>query len=147
MDLRCPFGCREHAGRQQSNQRSTAYYQTPSGKEKKARLNRWRYRQAPSAAALEPPDLGPQATSPPEPRTDEGEGKAELQWEEMVLPESSVRNSRMLPYLQMVVRLIEGIRLTCQELVRLLRQALRQRRFAFRSRTDYVLRFLHEHPP
>jgi hypothetical protein len=53
----------------------------------------------------------------------------------------------MLPYLQMVVRLIEGIRLTCQELVRLLRQALRQRSFAFRRRTDYVLRFLHDHPP
>jgi len=93
------------------------------------------------------PALDPQATSPPEPRTDEGEGKVELRLDGVVLDESSVVNSRMLPYLRMVVRLIEGIGLTCQELARLLRQALRQRSLAFRRRVDYVLRFLHQHPP
>jgi hypothetical protein len=31
--------------------------------------------------------------------------------------------------------------------VELLRQALRQRSIASRSRRDYVLAFLHEHPP
>lgn len=56
-------------------------------------------------------------------------------------------NSPLLPYLRTVVRLIEGISLTGQELVRLLLRALRQRSLAFQSRLDYVLRFLHEHPP
>jgi hypothetical protein len=58
-----------------------------------------------------------------------------------------VANSPLLPYVRMVVSLIEGVPRTCQELVRLLRQALRQHSFAFRRRTDYVLRFLHQHPP
>jgi len=71
----------------------------------------------------------------------------ELQLDGVVLDESSVANSPLLPYLRMVVSLIEGIPLTCQDLVRLLRQALRQHSFAFRRGTDYVLRFLHQHPP
>ena len=167
-NLRCPFGCREHAGRQAANRRSAAYYQTPCGKEKKERLNRRRYRRPPSADGQEQPALDPQAISPHEPRTDEGEppadltpqptspheprtdeeeGKLELRLDGVVLDESSVVNSPMLPYLRMVVSLIEGIRLTCQELVRLLRRALRQRSLAPRRRIDYVLRFLHQHPP
>jgi len=146
-DLRCPFGCREHARRQAANRRSTAHYRTPLGRETKERLNRRRYRRSPSADQQVQPALDPQAISPPEPRTDEGEGKAELRLDGVVLDESSVVNSPMLPYLRMVVSLIEGIPLTCQELVRLLRQALRQRSLAFRRRIDYVLRFLHQHPP
>ena len=146
-NLRCPFGCREHARRQAANRRSTAHYRTAGGKQTKERHNRRRYRRTPSAGDPVQPALDPQATSPPEPRTDEGEGKVELRLDGVVLDESSVVNSRMLPYLRMVVRLIEGIRLTCQELARLLRQALRQRSLAFRRRVDYVLRFLHQHPP
>lgn len=146
-DLRCPFGCREHARRQAANRRSTAHYRTPLGRETKERLNRRRYRRSPSADQQVQPALDPQAISPPEPRTDEGQGKVELHLDGVVLDESSVVNSPLLPYLRMVVSLIEGIRLTCQELVRLLRQALRQRSLAFRRRIDYVLRFLHQHPP
>jgi hypothetical protein len=93
------------------------------------------------------PTVDTQATSPHEPGTDEAQGKVELRLDGVVLDESSVVNSPMLPYLRMLVSLIEGIRLTCQELVRLLRQALRQRSLAFRRRGDYVLRFLHQHPP
>lgn len=53
----------------------------------------------------------------------------------------------MLPYVCMIVRLIERIELSHQELVLLLRQAMRQHSIANRTRTEYVLRFLHEHPP
>jgi hypothetical protein len=124
-DLRCPFGCREHARRQAANRRSTAHCRTPLGRETKERLNRRRYRRTPSVGDQVQPAVDPQATSPPEPRTDEGQGKVELRLEGVVLDESSVVHSPMLPYLRMVMSLIEGIRLTCQELVRLLRQALR----------------------
>ena len=71
----------------------------------------------------------------------------ELCLEEVVLDAESVRNSPMLPYLRMLVNLIEGLRLRCEELVELLIQALRQHSIASQRRTDYVLRFLHEHPP
>jgi hypothetical protein len=146
-DLRCPFGCREHARRQAANRRSTAHYRTPLGRETKERLNRRRYRTTRSVGDEVQPAFDPQATSPLEPRTDERQGKVELRLDGVVLDESSVVNSPMLPYLRMLVSLIEGIRLTCQELVRLLRQALRQRSLAPRRRIDYVLRFLHQHPP
>jgi hypothetical protein len=65
----------------------------------------------------------------------------------VVLRESTLANSLMLPYVRMVVRLIEGIELSLDELVQLLRQALRQHSMALRSRKDYVLGFLQQHPP
>ena len=72
---------------------------------------------------------------------------AELPLEGVVLDESSVAKSRMLPYLRMVVGLIEGIHLSLNELIDLLCQALRQRSIAPCRRVDYVLAFLHQHPP
>jgi hypothetical protein len=53
----------------------------------------------------------------------------------------------MLPYVRMVVSLIEGIEFSYQQIVLLLRWALRQHSIATRPRSQYVLRFLHEHPP
>jgi len=147
VDLRCPFGCREHAAREAAKRRSIRHYRTPLGKETKERHNRRRYRRTPSGGDPAQPAVGLQGTSPPESQPDEEEEQAELRLDGVVLDESSVMNSRMLPHLRMVLRLIEGVRLTCGELVRLLRRALRQRSLAFRTRIDYVLRFLHEHPP
>jgi hypothetical protein len=145
--LRCPYGCRQHHRRQRSSQRSAAYYRTPSGKAKKECLNRLRYRRSPAAADPPQSDPGAPMTSPNEPSPDEGPEPVELRLAEVVLDEARVTRSPLLPYVRMVVSLIEGFRLTCQELVRLLLRALRQHSFAFRRRTDYVLRFLHEHPP
>ena len=42
IDLRCPFGCRQHHRRQQANRRSRAYYQSEEGKAKKKELNQRR---------------------------------------------------------------------------------------------------------
>lgn len=53
----------------------------------------------------------------------------------------------MLPYVRMLVRLIDGVKLTCREVLSLLRESLRQRSIAMRRRIDYVLGFLHQHPP
>jgi hypothetical protein len=71
----------------------------------------------------------------------------QLRLDGVVLNEASLLNSRMLPYVRMVVSLIEGIELSYPGLVQLLRQAMRQHSIAKRTRTEYVLRFLHEHPP
>jgi hypothetical protein len=73
--------------------------------------------------------------------------KEELRLEEAVLDAERVRNSPMLPYVQTLLYLIEGIQVRGEELVELLLQALRQHSIAYRRRADYVLRFLHEHPP
>ena len=140
-DLRCPFGCRQHHRRQQSSQRSKAYYQTAVGKRKKKRLNGRRRRPPDSAPQTSLPD--PQAGAPPA----SGVPPIELRLEGVVLDESSLAESPMLPYVRMVVSLIEGVELTCREVLHLLRRAMRQHSIGARRRIDYVLGFLNEHPP
>lgn len=73
--------------------------------------------------------------------------KLELHLEGVVLDESTVRTSPLLPYVLTVVNLLEGMRLSLRELVGLLLAVLRQHRIARRRRADYVLKYLHEHPP
>jgi hypothetical protein len=71
----------------------------------------------------------------------------ELRLEGVVLSESSLASSPMLPYVRMVVGLIEGVTLTCREVLCLLRQAMRQHSIGAGRRIDYLLGFLHQHPP
>jgi hypothetical protein len=146
-NLRCPFGCRDHHRRQSSRQRCAAYYQTAVGQVKKKRLNARRGSVSRSASCQpqEEPDV--QAGSSDDQRSDELPVKLELRLEEVVLDESSLARSSTLPYVRMVLRLVEGIELTCQQVARLLRRKLRQHSIAYRRRTDYVLCFLHQHPP
>lgn len=144
-DMRCPFGCRRQHGQQRSNQRSAAYYRTASGKVKKKRLNA--RRSGNSSPEQQRTDTIEQATSPNEQLPDELSVKVELRLDGVVLDDSSLRKSRMLPYVRMVVSLIEGIELSGEEIVSLLRQAMRQHSIAERRRSEYVLRFLHQHPP
>ena len=73
--------------------------------------------------------------------------KIELRLEGVVLDESTVRTSPLLPYVLTVVNLLGGLRLNLRELVGLLLAVLRQRSIARRRRADYVRKYLHEHPP
>lgn len=144
-DLRCPFGCRQHHRRQRSSQRSTAYYQTAVGRRKKKRLNG---RRSCSACPVEVVPACIQQTSPAEePRPGATALSMELRLPGVVLDESSLASSPMLPYVQMLVGLIEGIELSCGEVVRLLKQAMRQHSMGARRRVDYLLSILHQHPP
>ena len=157
LNLRCPFGCREFHRRQSSNRRGTAYRQTPEGQEKKRILNARRCAEAGKPLAELPTVPVESIDSPVVPVVDlqavdvllpdELPVKLELALGGVVLDEAGLFESSMLSYLRMVVRLVEGLELGCGELVRWLRQALRQRSIAFRSRGDYVLRFLNQHPP
>ena len=146
-DLRCPFGCRQHHRRQRSSQRSAAYYQTAVGRRKKKRLNGRRQRKGVSPTVPSQPDLDPRGTSPNEPTGDALRVTVELRLEGVVLDESSLAGSPILPYVRMIVNLIEGMELTCGEVVHLLRQAMRQRSIGARRRIDYLPGFLHQHPP
>jgi hypothetical protein len=64
-----------------------------------------------------------------------------------VLRVSSLSKSAMLSYARMLARLIDGVRWSAREFLAALRVALRQRSLARRIRRDYVLSFLHQHPP
>ena len=151
VDLRCPFGCRTHHRKQRSNQRSAAYYRTPSGKWLKKQLNAGRsgdgqvsVNEGATAAAEKPALAVERRTDQP---SAEPSLQAELQLEGLVLSEATLRTSPMLPYVGMIVSLLESIHLRRHELLELLLQSLRQHSIAYRTRTDYVLRFLHQHPP
>jgi len=64
-----------------------------------------------------------------------------------VLDEVTLVNSRVLAYLQLVVRLLEGRKITREELLAALRVSLRQRSIGRQPRREYVLRYLDQHPP
>ncbi len=150
-DLRCPFGCRRHHRRQCANQRSSAYCRTAEGRlAKKLRNARRSCRQV--AAIASPPELeaSPPSVEPPsaeERAAAESRPTPELQLGDVVLDGPALACSPMLPYVRMLVRLIDGVKLTCREVLSLLRESLRQRSIAMRRRIDYVLGFLHQHPP
>jgi len=65
----------------------------------------------------------------------------------LLLDEPTMLNSRMLPYLQMIVWLIEGQKISRDELVARLRRGMRQLSMGGRSRREYVLHYLNQHPP
>jgi hypothetical protein len=146
-DLRCPFGCRQHHRRQRGGQRSAAYYRTAAGMRKKKRLNARRQDNRLPPTVQSQPSLDPQRILPSKPVGKPLPVKVELRLDGVVLDESSLARSPMLPYVRMVVGLIEGVELSCREVLRLLRQAMRQRSIGVRRRIDYVLSFLHHHPP
>ena len=148
QNLRCPFGCRRHHRQQSSCQRSTAYYRTAAGKVKKKWLNA--RRQVPPAPPPQPAGElqgmlpAPPASAPP--ARAPSPAPAELR-PEVVLDESSVAHSPMLPYVRMVVSLIAGVAFTCREVVHLLWRAMRQHRIGVDRGGDYLLGFRHQRPP
>jgi len=142
-DLRCPFGCRRQHRRECANRRSGAYYRSPQGNRAKKRRNlRRSCRQAPATAP--PPAL---AQQPPTDEPHAAEAPAQLRLETVVLDESALARSSLLPYVRMLLRLIDGVKLTCREVLAVLRESLRQRSIGVRRRIDYILGFLHQHPP
>ena len=148
-DLRCPFGCRQHHRREEAKKRSAAYRRTHEGKRQKKLLNARRQQGAGSAVRPSEPDLDPhpEGAPPGEPTADALQGTAVLRLEGVVLNEASVANSRMLPYVRMVVGLIEGIAFTCREVVELLRLATRQHSIGASGRSPYAWCFPSQRPP
>lgn len=71
----------------------------------------------------------------------------DLRLEGVVLRVSSLSKSPMLPYARMLATLIDGVKWSPREFLAALRVAVRQRRLATRNRREYVLAFLHQHPP
>ena len=162
-DLRCPFGCTKRHRAQQSNERVKAYRQTERGKKKKDALNARRYRTSPSTACESPCEASANTKLPPREPVDPADSPLaenatqplpaelsvaiEFDLDGVILDESSVVNSPMLPYIRTLIWIIDGIRLSHVEVAGWLRQVLRQRSMACRPRREYVLRFLHQHPP
>lgn len=174
-DLWCPFGCRQHHQQEAARARSRKYYQSAHGQKRKKAFNGRRSRASQLAQRQEPSPSSPERPTPvlptPEPCTPESatlqpltpEPQAFLPtswaapleasfpvaiWLEGVrLDTESVERSPALPYLRMLVRVLEKMPISQAELVEWLLQSLRQRSIARRNRKTYALGFLHTHPP
>lgn len=143
-DLGCPFGCQEAHRKRRSTQRSVEYYGTDEGKVKKKIQNDKRRRKP--AGAQDDPGAAPSspASRPQQPaqRQNGGEGLSLLGRSEG--PEFE---AGLLAYLRMVVSLIEGRRVSREEIVNMLARAVRQHSMARRRRIDYVVEYVRGNPP
>jgi len=162
-DLRCPFGCAKRHRARQSNERVKAYRHTEVGKAKKDALNARRYHgqassdcqpSGKSSAVVEPAACaaGAPADSPvAENGTPSLPCELTVAWEldldGVILDEASIVNSAMLAYLRALIGMIDGVWLSQVEVVAWLLEVQRQRSMLYRPRREYVLRFLHHHPP
>lgn len=121
-DLGCPFGCRDSHRAARSDKRSSAYNSTPAGKLKKKSLN-GRRRQAGNAAAGE--------------KVEECGGG----------PDDVVFDAEIVEHVRVVTTLIEGFAVSREDVIEMLKRAVRQRSIARQRRIDYVLQWLAEHGP
>ena len=173
LDLRCPFGCRVQHGRQLANARSRKHNQTDRGRANKKKLNtaaRIKASQAtPSDSAPTPleqssqltadspgPDFAEAATVDEPPSADHSSSvntssaifkHLTLHLDGVVLDESTLVNSRILPYVRMIVSVFERRMISRDELIAALRRSIRQRSMGRLLHREYVLRYLNQHPP
>lgn len=117
-DLRCPFGCKEAHRKRCSTQHSVEYYRGKCGKIKKNIQNGKRRRQGREPDPEKPPDAG------------------EWQW-----------NARMVEHVRMVTSLIEGRKVSLDEILKMLSRVLRQHSIGRGKRIDYIVRYLNKNPP
>jgi len=117
-DLGCPFGCQEAHRKCRSTARSVEYYREESGRIKKKIQNEKRRKGV--------------SGTPSEPDVEVKDVEYDL---------------RMLSYVQMLTSLIEGWRVSLEEVKAMLARALRQRSIARRREIDHVVAALREHPP
>jgi hypothetical protein len=123
-DLGCPFGCKEAHRKRRSTERSVDYYGTDEGKVKK-KIQNDRRSQA-EARVSHPAEVLPS-----------------LQVER----EGIRLDAAIVGYVGMVTSLIEGRRVSEEEIVEMLVRVLRQHSIVRRRRMDYVLAHLKKNAP
>jgi len=118
-DLRCPFGCREAHQKKESTRRSVEYYQTPEGKFKKKLIN----------------DRRGQGK-----RTDEKHQQREES------RETNISIVEIVPYLQTVASLLEGRRVSADEILEVLNRKMRQHSMFIPGERGYIGPYYEEDP-
>jgi hypothetical protein len=140
--LGCPFGCRDAYRKKRSTERSTAYYSTRSGKLKKKLQNNKRCKGAPKLDSRSEPkekSIGPEpvergvTVESDNPSPDMG---MDLKFD-----------AGMVEHVRMVTSLIEGRRVSRDEIFQMLKRTMRQHRIGRERRIDYLVRFLKANPP
>jgi hypothetical protein len=125
VDLRCPFGCQETYRRKSSTERSVGYYGTEEGKMKKKIQNAKRGRKEVVASPADPPEIEKAKPSP-----------EKKEWDEAAVS-----------YIRQVTGLIEGRRVSREEIVEMLERGVRQHGMEGGNRMDYVVDYLKKKDP
>ena len=158
----CPFGCRKEHERRESIRRSGAYYREHP--DKKRIQNERRYRLAPlsvprRSAAGEHPRSHPADSSEIPPNAANGQQACvggTLSADQAPLPQCPPELAEVLPkaqdpevigYVRVIVSLIEGRRISLEEIWQSLLHLWRQRTIARRRKIDHTLAWLNAHPP
>lgn len=136
QDLRCPFGCRLAHQKRSSTQRSCAYYRTDAGKRKKAALNKRRHLACGAIPAQEK-----DSAAEPEPKSKPESAPSPESEPELGLSEEIIEHVRV------VTSLIEGRRVSREEVLEMLAKILRQHRMDRWRKIDQALWRLNEKPP
>ncbi len=136
-DLGCPFGCSEAHRKNESTKRSTVYYQTQEGQEKKKRLN---------ADARNKSDQTVGEEKEEEPSSSQNKNLREKQ---VTLDEHKIINpdKKILHYLQCLFNLIDQQFLSYQQILTLLHKKIRQHRLRKRTEIEYVIDYCCSKPP
>jgi hypothetical protein len=131
-DLRCPFGCRDAHRKESSNKRSAEWYRSKQGKKKKKNLNERRFRQSSSDSGSE--DL---------------KNKESCEQQRKIIQDKPevVRNKTTLPYIQMLISLIEGRSVSLDEVLDMLLKIVRQHSIDSRRRFVYAFTYPKQKPP
>ena len=119
-DLGCPFGCRQAHRRKSSTKRSTEYYQTPEGKDKKHELNARR-------------NAPPVSVSSPDEKT--------IRSFEYSIDTTSISHIRL------TTSLIEGRPVDLKEVIRMIDDMLRQLSMYKGEKLPYLGPGQHKNPP
>ena len=119
-DLGCPFGCQAAHRKQSSTARSVAYYRNSVGKQKKRMQNHKRRK---NRGRADPP------------------GRATIGPREQEHPQLPLQANPVLGYIGMVVSLIEGRRVSQEEIVEMLARVVRQHSISRRRRMEYLLSY------
>lgn len=117
----CPFGCAVAHRRREWRRTSAEYYENPQGKKKKSALNQRRKSKAIPAVEPEP--------------------SARTQAPGKEIP------PLLVGYVQRVVSVIEGRRVSREEILAMLAKEKRQHSVVRQRRMDQIIRSLHERPP
>lgn len=115
-DLRCPFGCRKAHKVAQARIRSTEYYRTREGKQKRAQLNKRRHRSKGGAAdqtVNQDPRSNPTQgdTGPPietNPILEVIDAKVMVLWLKILNPEKTISVEAVISKIQEVVKWFEA---------------------------------------
>jgi hypothetical protein len=130
--IRCPFGCRQEHRRREAIGRSAAYYRNPKGKERKKKINQRR-----CLLSARP----------------EGKGRAGWHKAKRAAPSKRLAGKSLKPrpgilqHVRMVVRLIEGRRISRRQVLLMLAKILRQHTLTRRKKIDHAVLWLKKRPP